>query len=1173
MSSKIVASGFSNIVAIAHSSARDAAVIAERSGRLTLIDLLRTIDGQYESRPIGDGYNRPTHVAIDDSSGRLVVADADGLWLASFSNASRNAATAFAERPEDVRGLGILRNPGSPSSLAVLDGAPTPHLDRYDLAPVPGGAVAVIVPALVGATDTAIATDGGSAYFLTTGPAGTVLQLGDFSLATVRQVTPQPLPFGGRLVALDANWVIVAGRDAQLAAVSRDGVVRVVPGTTPPPSPVTSAVVTDSGLVLAAAGGDVLETAIPVGFTDPVLLTIDPAPLFIGGYAPVRVDTAGSGLTFDDVALSVKDPAFGAISPSRDDTFDPDAPHLLLAGGWKPGTGVAVAKQVSTGQVVGRATFEIADVWPDTKAGPTFCITGRCDAPVVRPAWGGGDAGPQKIDIFRAPATWRVAIVLLDTTSNLYPTTAAGLGPIRTDWNNAFAAGVTIGGISRSVVGYYSEVSYGKLTMSLVGNAIVGPVHAPGNWDAYFEVETQPDPANPGSTVPSRWNPKPDTWKAFASALELANEAAVADGNPPVVDLAQTDAVAFVVPTVNAPFAAAPPTSTSIGRFVWPQQLSPTVELKSGDRTLPMLMMPENWTAIDGRQIYETLAHELGHTLQLPDLYLYPWMNQGLDQRVLGDWDLMCNDGGLPQLSLPSRMALGWVPKGELRTYNFAANGGGAVLDSVTLHALERSAIPAAGLRGVEVRIAQGRNYYFEYRSRQGASLGDAGLPIGQVVVGTDVSSPKGGQNYDSRPMTLRLPDDPDGRDDTDSILTEGAFLSTGDDYRQKDFTDGAPKDFVATVTAVRPESADVQIRYNSEAKPELSIRTWPNGDKQWQSPDIQVRNAKSDADSRWLNVPWGGNPNRVVATVRNHGGLEAKDVRAFFSIKNLTTNAADKPPVVAEPLGMSAPVTIPAGQTRELTVDWVAPMSGHFCITVDIPLYEEPGDPAVHESSDRDNFAQSNYDKFWSESASPSERKRFTVRLENPTDAAAVVFPRVRQTSPFYRTYLEHSWLRLGPQESREIVVMTECLDGDPAWAGFIEEHRGEMWEVPNVLEISGWVRGVCVSHCVGGATVEVNSGRRTRIEDIEFFQEPGVSGTVLRPDGTPADHGTILVTALREGEDPSRQMVATSDVRQDGRFFTFVQGLEPGMVVQIFYLGGFGMAPCESALLRADF
>jgi len=766
---------------------------------------------------------------------------------------------------------------------------------------------------LAGALDAALTLDGTAAHILATAAGGVILQRGDFALGTVTTVVAQPLPFSGRVAAMSRGWALIAGPTGQLAAAGIGG-VRAVPGTITSPSATRPVAAIDDGRALVADGNHILEVSLPIGITEPVLLTVDPGPIFIGGYARVRIDPTGSGMTFDDLELSVEDVDLGAISPSRDDTFDPAKPHLLLAGGWKTGEGVVVAKRVSTGEVVGKAAFDITDVWPDRDEGPTFSVTGKCDAPVVRPAWGGGDATPQNVDVFKAPAKWRVAIILVDTTTNTYPTAAADLNAIRNDWFKAMTGGVNVGGVVRSVTAYFNEVSYGKMTMSLVGNAVAGPVHTPGNWDSYFDVELEPDPANPGMNRPRRWNPKPDAWKALVSAVEQANAAAAAatPPQPPVVDLSKTDAVAFVVRTVNMPDASViPATSASIGRFVWPQQSTQTVTLNGGNRTLPMLVMPENWTAIDGRQLYETLAHELGHSLRLPDLYPYPWMNQGNVQRQLNDWDLMHRDARLPQLSLPNRMALGWIPRTEVRSFNFAANGGGAVLEPVTIQALGLNPIPANSIRGVEIRIANGSNYYFEYRSRQGASIGDANLPMGQVVMGVDVVSPKGGQTYDNRPMVLRLFDDPDARDDTDAVLTEGAFLASGDDYRQKDFTDGAPKDFVATVTATRAGSADLQIRYNSSAKPELSIRTWPNGDHQWQSPDIEVRNAKSDADSKWLNVPWGGNPNRVVAKVRNNGGLEAKNVRAFFSIKNLTTNADDRPPATPEPLGVSAPVTI----------------------------------------------------------------------------------------------------------------------------------------------------------------------------------------------------------------------------------------------------------------------
>ncbi|QIG45213.1 hypothetical protein G5V58_22785 [Nocardioides anomalus] len=240
--------------------------------------------------------------------------------------------------------------------------------------------------------------------------------------------------------------------------------------------------------------------------------------------------------------------------------------------------------------------------------------------------------------------------------------------------------------------------------------------------------------------------------------------------------------------------------------------------------------------------------------------------------------------------------------------------------------------------------------------------------------------------------------------------------------------------------------------------------------------------------------------------------------------------------------------------------------------MTVDLPLYEEPGHPDIHESSDRDNTAQSNYDRFWSETASPAARKRFRIKLENPTDATAVIYARVRQTLPYYRTYLDHRWLRIPARQTREIQVMTESLDGDPAHATFIDRHREQLWGETNLLEISGHVQGVCSTFCTGGASVETRTARKAVIEDVRFYPEPGAAGVVRQPDGTPATGGEVLMVFRHEDEPLTEERTATAQVNSSGGFFVYDRRLERGMVAGLHYLGGWGYAPCDLDGLRAE-
>lgn len=205
---------------------------------------------------------------------------------------------------------------------------------------------------------------------------------------------------------------------------------------------------------------------------------------------------------------------------------------------------------------------------------------------------------------------------------------------------------------------------------------------------------------------------------------------------------------------------------------------------------------------------------------------------------------------------------------------------GGSVDQTFTLHPTELGAPPAGRRSGDEIGISDGWNYYFEYRRGQATQIGDRALPEDSVVLGTDVVSPPYTPPF-ARPAILLLPPD---------TGNEGAALSNGENYRETDFSDPTfPTDFRVDVSGIDGSKADLRVRYGVLAKPDPSIRPWPaSPDRQWQSPDIEVKNVRNQADpAAWFTVPWAGNANTIEAKVRNAGTMDAAQVRVNFFVKN----------------------------------------------------------------------------------------------------------------------------------------------------------------------------------------------------------------------------------------------------------------------------------------------
>lgn len=998
-----------------------------------------------------------------------------------------------------------------------------------------------------------------TAYDLGTGAAGDVVG----GLGTARGVTWAAVA-GGQLAVADAAGRILlvdVRRPADPPTVLEDGLPRVWSidlSATPGPG---------GGGALVAGTGDAL-TLVDLPPAPSVQLEVPAEPLYLSGWARVGIALTG-GLGLDDLVFRVEPPEGGLVSQSRDATFA-HRPSVVLSASAVVGSYTLVAHDAATGDELAAEPFEITDVW-DGVDGPPVSHVGAVGVDAPDPAWGGGDPfQPQNLGVTPALGTKNVGVVILETTDTA-ALSATDQGALRTEWRDEVFDGVTRGGVVESTRAYWRDVSEGRLDLADAG--VVGPLRLANGWGSY-------------ATSVNATTGKTDGWEAFARAaiadLRTRNDAAAAAGDPPVLDLLSVDSIILVVRSV--PAAGASP-----GRFVWPSATRPggyqlsfevarqtfTVPVPFGsievtvpiNRTIQMFAMPDDWEARDssGRVRGETASHELGHNLGLPDEYARSSHPQWAKDRDLASstsagasWSLMSWEEQFPQTTVVEKMQLGWVDAPHVRNLSFATLG--PVDEEVVLHASDLGPPPPGRFSAAEIRIADGLNYYFEYRRELPTTTSDQDVPADRTVVGVDCRS--GAEPADRRNI-LRIKNDADN---------DAGEFQAGDDYREQDTSDpGYPNDFRMSVVSTDADSARIRIQYG-DSKPDPQIRPWAPSTN-WKSPDLRVTNARNLADSRFTDIPWEGHDNRIVATVRNPGLLNARTVRVDFFVKDFTLGGG------AETALGSDTHDVPTGATVEFTssVAWVPPplsavpflhVNPHYCVVARIAEYHDPVDPTIREITRDNNEAQSNHTQLISVSASPSTREIGFVKVTNPLPRAADCRVQVRQTSDFARTYVEHAWVHLQAGEERDVMFLTESLVGDPTWGTQTRERRDRIYKEPNSVRLTGIAddHETCEGFVTGGAHVLVRSARATRW--VRFGRDGGLAfGRIEAVDDGSGCDGTVLVTVWPEGA-PEKGVVRQGqavggDVRVE------LGDLDDSWLVQGHYLGSFDRSPCDSEVL----
>lgn len=1076
----VVAAGFEDVRGVAVSTDGLGVHVVER---FALLRVARSGASRPDAEVVFASNAEIAAAAQDAASGNVLLVRDDGTLLSvDPATGAVETITAALRAP-----LALSEGP-EPSSVVVLeDAGPRRQIRTVDLATGSMGAE-IEVPPTVGALVAAPASD----------PAVVTLDLVDGTTQVVGLDGEPAFPgpdFGGPAAGI-ARWHSV--------------LIAVTP---------TAVEAREYGLPESR-----LELRMPL------------RPAWLSGYVEAGAALAPAGVAPSEVEFLVEEgPEAGFVSAAVEPEQGDGLHRVMVCAANQPGEFTLTCRRRTDGELLSVGRFRVVSHWPDADVGPGIARTGVQQV-FVKGSWGGGGAGPQNIGVLPAPRVWRVLMVPLQLKGSTF--TADELNTCRETWPD-----VLLGGTTPNVRAYYREASIFEgptrgTDIALVLNAVLDPITVDVGWaDALERKGDQWD----------GWTPKPSFWEESATALSRA----LGDGGLGEEVLRGCDAITFLVRTESSG-AAAIGTKSAPAKFMWPSAFKGLFSWKTAfgaaSRDKPIVFMPDTFPSAmpEGRRfsMVAALAHELGHTLGLEDLYNRGAFGAEVAEREIKTLDLMGLGGPLGHFSLPNKMRLGWIPPAWVRSFDFAANPSGA---AVTLQSVE--SIPPQGptngrLAGVEVRIQPHWNYYFEYRREIAGGVGDQQLTAQEggprLIVGTDVKPD--GKAEPARPVILRLGVDADG---------EGPVLRVpGQDYEETDTTNIARlHDFRLTLSRfdpADPDSAEISVEYVRAHRAELRI-TPAKGRGDWKSPDIDLIGPAGP------NRVAKGLKHKIVARVFNAGSKQADNVRVSFDWLPFTVS-----PGAWTSLGAAPLQSVPPGATVAFEREWDVPAAlevagfevEHFCVKVTIDRYVDPLDPAHSEIVIHNNWAQSNFDTKALPHGSPAERHWSGVAVDNASHPSATYHVLPEQDSEHVRTFVANAWLRVPHGGSGWVPLATESLAGDPeAGAAFEAAFVEGEFERPIKVSFNAFVAPEDPSRCVSpsvvwGAGLALRPGLRTWIDKLRREGELIWGSVSASDDGitqaVPRGSGNVVVWF--EGA-PEDQYVLEGEV-SDGQLRALIPG-----------------------------
>ncbi|RMB58725.1 hypothetical protein [Tessaracoccus antarcticus] len=1048
-----------------------------------------------ERTPWGDGYQHPEGISIRGNEA-LIAEQAGDLLHQDLLQPGRANAVMVAGGLGSIHAV-VHSDDGATAFVTDHGGG---RLIAVDLAT---GDVQVIASGLLAPIGLAIASSG--EFYITEQGPGTLTRIdtdGSRSVVLNGLVSPFLLSW----TTGDRTALLLTQR----APVHRVGLVELtqaVPRLQPlvgrgvrQPS---QALVCGDRLVITGENR-LLSLDASAGLVATVRLGVPETPMWPGAWADVEIDTGVTGYTRADLDITIDAADAITLSSHPAADADPNRPHIRLLAGAVPCDTHVVVRDAITGDEVGRAAVSVGFDASPVVDGPPLWLDNPTDPPplmhVLASKPGVDDTGSlrPRDAAGNVLSQWKVVVVLVDTGDARWSTkvTAATPAPTiasaRVDWRGVFSG-------ANDLNTWFSELSAGRLGMTLVTGSVLGPVSLGGTWGDWHTMDSD-----------GTWRQKGEAVERVVGALQ----------GTPGVDWTYVDAVFLV-------------TRSAGGNFVWPRStvgktLNVTVRSPGGKDVavkLATLTMPHDQPTSVGFTNVEVSAHELGHTMGLQDIYMTSGYTTEMAARDLGGRELMGNEQGLPHLSARHKLLLGFLDPAHVRSFTPLFAESAITLTLVPI----ASGLPAPGrFSAVELKLAPKLSWFFELRQSVPGRIGDTATfpPGGEIICYDAINYSKPAVIADARRTIILLNDDGDG---------EGPLLVSGQDYEDINADDQVNiQRFRLEVLSITAGAATVRIDVGRVDQPDPVLINNCGEDGDYKSPDIEVRNSLSDADPSWLNKPIIGEPNRIVAKVHNEGGLDAPKVSVKFQVLPFNTDDKDSDRWTKLPAPDGKPsVThdVKKGATVEFETHWQPMEDRHYCIQARIDRYVDVAGAAANEPDVDNNLAQSNYFTIYSKPSSPATREVSFVEVHNPFDHEIDARVEIAQDSTQYRSYVDHRWLHLSPGQTRMVRLEVESK-ATSIWDVF--EHRwpaGRTW-------LRSWLPGQqCTDATGGGVTIAAVTAVGARLRTLE--QSPGVFYLrVEGPEGAPRPtDGTLVVRADYE-DGTSETLVGALDVDGLARF-----------------------------------